>query len=977
MAKLTAAETPGRRLRRRRDLVEPLESRLLLSADLTGVALGAALVAPFDPSTAEIAELPSAQPLATFEHRVATGELVFVDRGIEDYEELVRDLRESADGDRAFEIVILDAERDGIAQISEALAERDGVAAVHFFSHGADGTLALGSTRLSSANLADHAESLRGWSGALATQADLLFYGCDLAASAEGRSFVESVAALTGADVAASSDPTGASILGGDWHLEHATGFIETEVAVSPRLQEEFASVLAVGVDASSSGLTTDQSSVTVSHTTSGTNRLMLVGVAMDPHGDSVSSITYNGVNLTFVGAEEASGTHSRVEIWALVAPDTGTHDVVVNLTGTSHNGVTVGVTTFTGVNQTAPLLHFSSASGSSTTASATVVSATDDLVFGAVHSHNGADVVPDASQTELWDVVSDQSNGGGSVAAGAASVVTSWTVADSEWSVAAVSVQADTNASELTSLSPVQDAYIQLKNPTTNTGTDGTIVVDREDGDLQRALLQFDLSSIPAGSTIHSASLKLEATSVDGLLNIDVHQILEPWAEGSTTWNERSSGTSWSTAGGSFDPTALDSLAITAKGQHAFDITNLAQDWLDGAQQNDGVLLASFDGGGNRTVIYDSREGTVAPALEIIYTPPATNQPPTLSLTPVVTTLAEDADTSGAIVVATIALSDDALGTNSLALTGADAGLFEIVGSDLRLRAGAALDYETNPSLDVTVTVDDPSLTPDPDDSASYTVKVTDARLGNASQLIEIIRSDTTPPDDVGDLIERADDTDSESGEEPSPEPEQTSTLTSTTSHDSPTGDTGGPTPTLPPTLTTSDVPIDLEPEESSAESERIREAANDASTSPRSAKAILERLLAGISPGTSLSDLIFVGNELDFIDALDRMGDEVDAVTYLEEKLAGSTLAVTTGLSVGYLFWLTRGGLLLASLLSTMPAWRLIDPIPILARLRDDEGENPEDSESLSTLVSRSDPPQTDRSDRARSSSAPVAKR
>ena len=55
-------------------------------------------------------------------------------------------------------------------------------------------------------------------------------------------------------------------------------------------------------------------------------------------------------------------------------------------------------------------------------------------------------------------------------------------------------------------SATPVQDAYIQLKNPTTNTGTAGSLVVDREDTDLQRALLQFDLSSIPAGSTIQSA---------------------------------------------------------------------------------------------------------------------------------------------------------------------------------------------------------------------------------------------------------------------------------------------------------------------------------------------------------------------------------------------------------------------------------------------------------------------------------------
>ena len=40
--------------------------------------------------------------------------------------------------------------------------------------------------------------------------------------------------------------------------------------------------------------------------------------------------------------------------------------------------------------------------------------------------------------------------------------------------------------------------------------------------------------------------------------------------------------------------------------------------------------------------------------------------------------------------------MTDDALGTNTLALTGADAAAFEIVGSELFLKAGTVLDFET-----------------------------------------------------------------------------------------------------------------------------------------------------------------------------------------------------------------------------------------------------------------------------------------
>jgi len=45
---------------------------------------------------------------------------------------------------------------------------------------------------------------------------DILLYGCNVGAGAEGLAFVESVARLSQADVAASDDVTGSAALGGD-----------------------------------------------------------------------------------------------------------------------------------------------------------------------------------------------------------------------------------------------------------------------------------------------------------------------------------------------------------------------------------------------------------------------------------------------------------------------------------------------------------------------------------------------------------------------------------------------------------------------------------------------------------------------------------------------------------------------------------------------------------------------------------------
>ncbi|HEX5372256.1 MAG TPA: cadherin-like domain-containing protein, partial [Aquabacterium sp.] len=50
--------------------------------------------------------------------------------------------------------------------------------------------------------------------------------------------------------------------------------------------------------------------------------------------------------------------------------------------------------------------------------------------------------------------------------------------------------------------------------------------------------------------------------------------------------------------------------------------------------------------------------------------------------------------------------------------------------------------------------------------------------------------------------------------------------------------------------------------------------------------------------------------------------------------QQMMVSSIALTTGLSMGYVIWLLRGGALLGSMLSSMPLWGMIDPLPILNR-------------------------------------------
>ncbi len=225
-------------------LLENLEPRLLLSADLALLPVdGGALSAATGPAL-EVALAPGHGTLAEQAITAATREVVFVDAGVEDYQSLVDDLAAQTTEGRLFDVVILDAGADGITQISTYLAQQQNVAAVHIVSHGASGEVTLGNTTLNLTTLDRYADQLEGWQQALTNDADLLFYGCDLAAGPNGQAFIDSLALLTGADVAASSDLTGAASLGGNWVLEYAKGPIEAAVAFSSQAQQSWAGTL-------------------------------------------------------------------------------------------------------------------------------------------------------------------------------------------------------------------------------------------------------------------------------------------------------------------------------------------------------------------------------------------------------------------------------------------------------------------------------------------------------------------------------------------------------------------------------------------------------------------------------------------------------------------------------------------------------------------------------------------------------------
>ena len=108
----------------------------------------------------------------------------------------------------------------------------------------------------------------------------------------------------------------------------------------------------AIAFDAASSAKAANASSLSWSHTCSGSDRLLVVGTnAGDTTaGDRpVTGITYNGAALTKIRSDTIGLITS--ELWYLLNPDTGAHNIIVSYTGLNTDAQAGGIS-LTGVDQ-------------------------------------------------------------------------------------------------------------------------------------------------------------------------------------------------------------------------------------------------------------------------------------------------------------------------------------------------------------------------------------------------------------------------------------------------------------------------------------------------------------------------------------------------------------------------------------------------------------------------------------------------
>jgi hypothetical protein len=163
----------------------------------------------------------------------------------------------------------------------------------------------------------------------------------------------------------------------------------------------------------------------------------------------------------------------------------------------------------------------------------------------------------------------------------------------------------------------------------------------------IRRALVHFNLSSVPAGSTVTSAAVTMQVTKTgfvtSGDSSFSLHRLTRNWGEGNSvgtgtgapaqpgeaTWAQAMAGSSaWTTAGGDFITTASASRAIGNVGLYTWSSPGLAADaqtWLDTPSSSLGWILRGDEVTASAKV-FGSREAASLgsrPTLKLTHTAP------------------------------------------------------------------------------------------------------------------------------------------------------------------------------------------------------------------------------------------------------------------------------------------------------------------------------------------------------------------
>ena len=162
-----------------------------------------------------------------------------------------------------------------------------------------------------------------------------------------------------------------------------------------------------------------------------------------------------------------------------------------------------------------------------------------------------------------------------------------------------------------------VFDTFLSGDHPTWAPGTSSDLWIGGSSGGNEnRTLFGFDLSPVPAGSTVTEASFHFRVSWNQSNGQIGVHRVLVPWSEATAT------STNFDVAGGIVPSPEMTFPGIVF-GWRSLDFTSLVSGWVGGAFPNHGVLMQEDPA--HKHLVFGSEASSASrPYLVVCYQPPA-----------------------------------------------------------------------------------------------------------------------------------------------------------------------------------------------------------------------------------------------------------------------------------------------------------------------------------------------------------------
>ncbi|MFB6962843.1 DNRLRE domain-containing protein [Streptomyces sp. NPDC056309] len=144
------------------------------------------------------------------------------------------------------------------------------------------------------------------------------------------------------------------------------------------------------------------------------------------------------------------------------------------------------------------------------------------------------------------------------------------------------------------------------------------------------RTALKFPTTSIPTTATVLESRMFMwgaeTTTDTNGAI-YELHGLTKDFDEKTATWNNATSTTPWTTAGGDYSATVSDTVAqVSEVGRHWWNATSLTQGWIKTPTSNKGALVKLKDesstGPQERTLFLSSAtsDWQLGPLLRVIY---------------------------------------------------------------------------------------------------------------------------------------------------------------------------------------------------------------------------------------------------------------------------------------------------------------------------------------------------------------------